>query len=302
MIQILMSTYNGYEYIFEQLKSIENQTYKDISIKIRDDGSKDKTIEEIEKFKDKLDITILCGENIKPARSFIELVRCADDAEYYAFCDQDDVWLPEKLEIAIKQISKYNQNEPILYFSDTTLVDKDLNKLSNVKKINKLKLNLGSALIENVATGCTIVFNKALREKLKKIDDSDIEEGFLHDSLAYRVCFSIGKVIYDENSYILYRQHSKNVVGNSSSKKDKFFLRLKGLKKNMKMRLRSNMAKKILNIYSYDISIKNKKIIEKIAYSNKFINKIKIVFDFKIRRMSRTDDIMYRFAVMFLGI
>ena len=297
-VTILMSTYNGEEYLKEQLNSLLNQTYKNIEILIRDDGSSDNTLEILKKYSESYDnISFYTGKNLKPAKSFLDLIKKAEKSKYFAFCDQDDVWDKDKIEIAIKMLEKEDDNLPKLYFSNTKLVDKNLNELKNIRKIYKDKLNIGNALIENVATGCTVVFNDKLIELLKKINFDDIENGFMHDSLAYRICFATGNVIFDEIPHISYRQHENNAIGNSSNIFDKIKKRKKSLKNTLN--LRSKMSKFILERFNKELKKENYKFVEMIAnYNNTTKNKLKLLFCKDINRMNFWDNIMFKLAII----
>lgn len=297
-VTILMSTYNGEEYLKEQLNSLLNQTYKNIEILIRDDGSSDNTLEILKKYSESYDnISFYTGKNLKPAKSFLDLIKKAEKSKYYAFSDQDDVWDKDKIEIAIKMLEKEDDNLPKLYFSNTKLVDKNLNELKNIRKIHKDKLNIGNALIENVATGCTVVFNDKLIELLKKINFDDIENGFMHDSLAYRICFATGNVIFDEIPHISYRQHENNAIGNSSNIFDKIKKRKKSLKNTLN--LRSKMSKFILERFNKELKKENYKFVEMIAnYNNTTKNKVKLLCCKDINRMNFWDNIMFKLAII----
>ena len=211
---VLLSTYNGEKYLEEQLDSLKRQTLKDVSVLVRDDGSSDSTREillrnESEKIK------WYSGKNVGAARSFMTLVNDAPEADYYAFCDQDDYWLPEKLEAAEKILEKSN-NKLKLYYSNVTVTDKSL----NVIKKSTYDPNSGSLkkmLMRNYVTGCTEVFSKDLREALRSYSSDFI---FMHDWWSNLVCLSLGgEVFFDENSYILYRQHNDNALGYKMDKK-----------------------------------------------------------------------------------
>ena len=297
---VLMSTYNGSKYIREQLDSILNQTYKNIEIIIRDDGSQDDTVDILQEYKKKNErIKYYRGKNIGPAMSFMELVRNAPKSNYFAFSDQDDVWKDYKIEKALKQIKQIEneKNIPILYFANTQLVDANLKNIKNIKKIVKRKINLGNALIENIAAGCTMVFNSQVCEFLKDIKEKEMKKGYLHDNLAYRIAFCTGKVIYDEKPCILYRQHGNNVIGNSSSFKDKLIKRRKNINKSIN--LRSNMANFILEKFSNNIEEEKKVTIKKVAlYKSNILKKMNLLFDIRIKRMNIIDDIIYRIGIL----
>ena len=106
-IAIFLSTYNGSRYLKKQLDSIANQTYIDlIHLYIRDDGSSDSTLDIISKYSCKMNITVILGDNVGPAKSFWELFTNKDImADYYAFCDQDDIWDKDKVEKGVKALN-----------------------------------------------------------------------------------------------------------------------------------------------------------------------------------------------------
>ena len=298
-IVILMSTYNGQEYLRMQLDSILNQTYKNLEIIIRDDGSSDDTIEILKEYSQKYsNISFYCGNNLKPAKSFLHLIKnVKNDAEYYAFADQDDVWNDNKIEVAIDYLKTNSNIVPKLYFSDTILVDKDLNELTNLKKIISRKITLGNALIENVVTGCTCVFNRELKLLLEKIELEDVKCGYYHDSLAYRICSCVGEVYYDSIPHILYRQHPKNVIGNSNTLFNKVLKRKKNI--NNTINLRSSMAAYIYNKYIDEINEENIETIKLIAFYKKNLkNRLKLFLNFKISRISIVDDLLYRIGIL----
>ncbi|MCI8640436.1 MAG: glycosyltransferase family 2 protein [Clostridia bacterium] len=207
-VQVLLSTYNGEKYLKEQIESIIKQEEVEISLLVRDDGSTDKTIEILEEISKKnTNIKFYKGENKGPARSFMELVQKSEEADYYAFADQDDVWETKKIISAVKKLN--NSDIPELYVSSVTIVDENLNNLE--KKEIQGKFTFEGEMIKNFAYGCTQVFSKKLRDIINLYEPQYI---IMHDSWITRVCYAIGgNVIIDKNSYIKYRQHSNNVVG-----------------------------------------------------------------------------------------
>ena len=104
---VLMSTYNGEKYLREQLNSLVTQKFKPDQIMIRDDGSNDSTMDIIKYYADSYKfIKYYQGENLGPAKSFMELINKAEDADYYALCDQDDVWFDDKLSTAVDTLER----------------------------------------------------------------------------------------------------------------------------------------------------------------------------------------------------
>ena len=252
-VQVLLSTYNGEKYIKEQIESILNQEEVEISLLIRDDGSLDKTVEIVKELESKnSNITFYQGENLKPARSFMDLLNKSGEYDYYAFSDQDDVWDSRKLIFAINML-KSKEDKPSLYMSALNVVDENLN-LIETKKVDG-NYSFEGEMIKNFATGCTMVLNKNLRDIINNYKPNYI---IMHDSWITRVCYAIGgNVIIDDNSYIKYRQHTSNVLGY----KDEGFQKLKRQFKIAfvdKIAMRVNIAKELKNGY-YEILTKEAK-------------------------------------------
>ncbi len=217
-VYVLLSAYNGEKYIKEQINSILAQEGVQIELFIRDDGSKDGTIDIVKRFKEKDSrVHLVEGENIGAKYSFLTLLQSVDTgADYYAFSDQDDYWLEDKLCKAIEKIeTECVKGRPVLYYSYTRLVDETLHELNTVNSFNKKNAyNFGQILIKNCASGCTMVLSRQLKEMVSKRNVMDLLPYPLHDHWLYMVCLAVGgKVVFDKNSYILYRQHSGNVIG-----------------------------------------------------------------------------------------
>lgn len=206
-VQVLLSTYQGEQYLAEQLDSLLGQTWKNVEILARDDGSQDRTQQILEDYSKKYSqIKYYTGKNIGVANSFFDLLRRAD-ADYVAFCDQDDIWLEKKIEAAVRKLKK--ETGPVLYCSNKILVDRQLVRLKKQDRGSK-NPGFGNAVVECICTGCTAVMNRELAELLaSKVP----EHAILHDWWAYLAATYAGKVIFDRHAYILYRQHGKNVVG-----------------------------------------------------------------------------------------
>lgn len=222
-IQILMSTYNGTKYLKEQIDSILKQDCEELGIArfslfVRDDGSVDGTQKILQEYEKKYPERIcwVQGKNQGVICSFFELLKNADEnADYYAFSDQDDYWMPDKLSSGIRYLEKVKDSErPNLYCCRPKLVDERLQELPEGIKRPPVRPAFENALIENVVTGCTIVMNQMLR-KMIIMDLPQFTP--MHDRWLYLVASCFGNVIYDETSHICYRQHGGNVVGTSSS-------------------------------------------------------------------------------------
>lgn len=214
-VAVLMSTYNGEKYLREQIDSILNQKAVEIYLFIRDDGSSDKTIKIIESYiRKQKNIKLFKGKNIGVGNSFMDLLyQAGNKFDYYAFADQDDIWLSFKINMAIEKIGQ--QNKPILYTSNQILVDKRLNKIG-LRYKQAPDVSYTQIMCQNKVTGCTMVWNKSLQRCLcdpKRRPNKEFLTNRIHDVWVAMVASVIGKIIYDKNGYILYRQHENNVVG-----------------------------------------------------------------------------------------
>lgn len=289
-VVVLMSTYNGENYLQEQVDSILGQVGVEVYLIVRDDGSKDRTKEILNSYRFLENVEIIDGSNIGASRSFFELIQVAKFADYYAFADQDDVWDSDKLSIAVNKVKNYS-NAPCVYSSNTRLVDKYLNL---IKKENDNPLTtLESALIKNYCTGCTVVFNNELMKELKYYQP---EYAVMHDWWVNIVALSLGgKSIYDIEAHMNYRQHGKNVSGAELSYLNKCINR--ALKfKNVRYR-RDIMAKEILRNYEERISPRNKEILQCFVD-----NSLKMIFKSNFRSKEMIDTFLFRVCVIFRRI
>lgn len=261
---ILMSTYNGEKFIREQLNSLLQQTV-DVSIEIRDDGSCDGTWDILCEYAEKNgEIHISKGENLGYAKSFWTIMQNAPKADFYAFCDQDDVWDKDKLEIAQKALEKENRDIPLLYFSDVRVTDEKLNIIKN-GMIEEMPVDYAHSLIKNIAPGCTFVFNNKALEFLKHYDIGKYPID-IHDWTAYRIIACLGKVVFDKTSHISYRQHGKNALGANKNRFNEAIAALKRLKDNKNTNSRSRFAQYLEQIYGENISGERRYITELMAH------------------------------------
>lgn len=297
-IIILMSTYNGEKYLREQIESILalNTENMKIDILVRDDGSEDRTKAILQNYAEKnKQIKWYSGENKGPAKSFIELLNKAKGYDFYAFCDQDDVWKKDKIKVAIDKM-QYTIEKPTLYFSAVDIVDQNLNKI--MKKKWDINFSIENSFIINPAMGCTMILNDKLKKIICEKDlDFNIE---MHDSWIYRVGQSINaNIIYDDNSYILYRQHGNNVMGYnvnvSLRKKLSYFLK-------KRPKYLGKIAEMILFYYENLIDDENKKVLSDIInLSQKHtLKNMKIILSNKnFSTNNKRLDIKFKYDVIF---
>lgn len=210
-VQVLMSTYNSMRYLREQLQSVYNQKDVEVAVLVRDDGSTDGTQDFLTAEQAAGRLTWYTGPNLKPARSFMDLVKKAGNADFYAFSDHDDIWLPEKLKVAVDAIGQ--QKGVSLYFCQTRLVDADLNDLPQVPI--RPKLTFGESLVYQFVGGCTMVFSNDLLSLCQSYEPAYLR---MHDIWIYDIALAVGGYVYfDPIPHILYRQHGHNAVGQTNS-------------------------------------------------------------------------------------
>jgi glycosyltransferase involved in cell wall biosynthesis len=211
-----MSTYNGGKFLQQQLNSLYEQTYPNIKILVRDDGSADATRDILTSERLRGAIEQLEGDNnLGATGSFFELLRQAARTKtaYVAFCDQDDIWQANKIERAVSALAPV-ANRPTLYCSRLEIVDEQLHTLN--LSVNPRKIGFGNALVENIAVGCTMVLNRKAIELL--CQQTLPNQVYVHDWWCYLVISCFGEVIFDDNALIKYRQHGGNAIGAATNR------------------------------------------------------------------------------------
>ncbi len=214
-VAVLMSTYNGEKFLKEQIDSILNQADVDVTLYIRDDGSSDSTVEIIDRYLENGSrIHFIEGENLGVGNSFMKLIyQVPQDYDFYAFADQDDVWLPGKLALAAERIGE--TEEPVLYTSNQTITDENLN-VAGKRYDRPPDTGYRQILCQNRLSGCTMVWNPPLQKILsdaKRRPSEALLHQRIHDVWVAMTAAVTGTITFDEDSAILYRQHLDNVVG-----------------------------------------------------------------------------------------
>ena len=293
---VLMSTYNGEKYLKEQLDSILNQNSIIVDILIRDDGSTDKTLNILDEYNKKYNnIRYYTGENLKSAKSFLDLLFTVGEYDYYSFSDQDDVWDRDKLLVAVSKLKEgYN-----LYGCKKKIVNSNLEPLNKEDEIPS-SLKLGNVILRCRISGCTMVFNRELRNYLLKCSPKIIS---MHDSWVLKVAVSTGKVFYDENEYILYRQHDNNVVGARKNFLGQLKRRLLNLKKRREQSfVRISMAKELYSNYNNYLSNKaSRNLYYFTNYKEHFIYRIKLFVNNFIQGDNLIDTFIIKILIL-LGL
>lgn len=258
-VTVLMSTYNGKEYLEEQLQSILNQKFDgDIDILVRDDGSSDGTQEFLEKYqKEYKNVKWYQGENKRPARSFWELLRKAKGSDFYAFADQDDVWDEDKISVAVNSLLTLPQDNPLLYMSDVRTVDKNLKIISEEFCAKDIPIDFPKSMMNNICAGCTYVFNELARSLASELD-ADKHKMYMHDWKIYQIVVCFGHVYFDKSAHMSYRQHGNNEVGAIKSKLRHYIDLLKTDKDPSLFFRRKNEALVLEEVYGDKMSEENR--------------------------------------------
>lgn len=220
-IEIIMGTYNGEKYIKEQIDSILKNTWKQWRLWICDDGSTDATKDIVAEYERQYPEQIFWKPNVQnkgAAINFLDATRKMQ-GDFVMYCDQDDYWLPDKIETTLKEMKaaeeKYGKQIPITVFTDARVVDENLNVIAeSFHRSNKLatnQLDLPYMLMENKIMGCTMMLNRSLVEKLNSFP----KKIRMHDWWVGLIASAFGKIVYLDKPTLLYRQHTANVVGST---------------------------------------------------------------------------------------
>jgi glycosyltransferase involved in cell wall biosynthesis len=219
MIEVLLATYNGREFLSEQMNSVLAQEGVELKILARDDGSSDGTVEILERYARDFPerVTILHSPGRLGGRGSFGWLLDKTHAPYVAFCDQDDVWVSQKLRLLLECMqrmeNKLGKNTPLLAHSDLSVVDRNLQPIHPsfwfYSGIDPTRQELPQILIKNTVTGCALLANRALIEKARPIP----HEAVMHDHWLALVATVFGHIEMVSESLVKYRQHCNNTIG-----------------------------------------------------------------------------------------
>jgi glycosyltransferase involved in cell wall biosynthesis len=219
LVAILLCTFNGEKFLSEQLDSLQSQTYQNWVVIASDDGSTDNTLKILQQYKAKWPsgkLSIRNGPRKGFCQNFLSLA-CNPDifADYYAFCDQDDVWLPEKLDVALRNIAANQKNKaPYVYCGRSLYVDNQLNYLG-ISPLFVFPRSFRNALVQSIAGGNTMVFNQSTKSLIEHAGPLEVVS---HDWWTYLIVTGVGgDFFYDPVPQLLYRQHAFALIGENKS-------------------------------------------------------------------------------------
>lgn len=296
-VAVLMSSYNGEAYIEEQIDSILAQDLGDaIDLWVRDDGSTDTTLEILERYAQAGKLQWYRGENLGPARSFLDLVKHCPGYDFYAFADQDDYWMPDKVSSGVTSLLGWNV--PAVYFANAELVDKELGSLGRNVYKRSPKLDFETLSCAGGILGCTMVFNQAMA---LQIQEKPLPERLpMHDFYVCLLCLALeGKMIFDPTAHIKYRQHGKNVVGVSSGVIGTIKSRLKDITKKQRVSI-AVQAQQLLILHGKQMTEDKKKWLAKIRkYNDNLFNRVLLACSLKTQYMNWNMALKLRLSILF---
>lgn len=283
-ICVLMASYNGEKFIREQIDSILGQRGVEVRLLVRDDHSTDSTVDILREYEEAGKLTILRDDvHLGAANGFMKLLYTAEPCPYFAFADQDDLWLPGKLRRGINAIRELDC--PALYCSNQIIYKNGTDEGLRFRKAPNY--TLVNSLCGNSLSGCTMVFNRALWEEMRKEGhrpDPDLLNVRMHDVWTLLSALVLGRVVYDEGSRIRYRIHESNTVGIRPTGPA---YRIKTLRKRLASRQEQNGRSRIAQeLLKYDIPDPQKKaVVENFAhYRDSLGKKMKLMTDRQVRK------------------
>ncbi len=293
-IQILLSTYNGEKFLRPQLDSFLTLRGVDVTVLVRDDGSTDSTPEILAEYRDKHGFEVVFGENIGLNRSMYELCDLRNtECDFFAFADQDDVWLEDKLSRAVAMLG--DKAEPALYAGCSYLTDESLNVKGTTARVRR-PLCFYNAMVENMCIGHTLVLSAGLMDIYARNYSEDI---FVFDYWAYIIASAFGRVVYDGEPATYYRQHGENAIGYKSG----FFSRLRNRIHRVlsgKSYYNARQLRAFLYTFGDAIPVEYRNEAEDFFRSERgFFSRLGYIFRTKAYRQGRAEGIIFRLMYLF---
>lgn len=301
LVVILLCTYNGERFLAEQLDSLESQTYQNWVLIVSDDGSTDGTLEILQKYQSKWlagKLTIRNGPQKGFCQNFLSLA-CDSEikADYYAFCDQDDVWLPNKIMVAVSHIESITTKSSAYVYCSRTYYVNEVLKTVGLSTLFLRPTSFKNSLTQSIAGGNTMVFNAAAKMLLETIGSVNVGS---HDWWIYQLVSGVGGVIYyDIKPQLLYRQHSAMLVGRNNS----FFARTLRLYKLMRGYYRNWNDQNITALLKIDklLTKENRKILHVVAKKKNagLVDRLHLVMRCKLYRQTRFTNFILQASIIF---
>ena len=306
MITVLLAAWNGENYLREQMESLLGQTNQEFTILISDDCSTDRTPEIISEYENRFPDRVKSLKNLNPSGSarnnFFRLLKAASD-EYLMFCDQDDIWLPDKVEVTFKEMKKmenvWGRDMPILVHTDLSVADQAgtvlYPSMTRYQKIGVYDNRTSHYLVENNITGNTMMINRSLKNLMVQIPETCV----MHDWWLGLMASCFGKISYIDRPLVLYRQHGSNQVGAKSGMKQ--LLERRNSREKVRENYRSlfEQAKAFLSIYGQSMTPGQKELFEEFLTLCKRsrAGKIKTILKYKLFKSTRVRTLGQMFSI-----
>nr|WP_300565670.1 glycosyltransferase [uncultured Acetatifactor sp.] len=293
---VIMSTYNGSSNVCRQLDSIFRQKGVEISVVIRDDNSKDDTVEVLKKYAKATGkkIKVITGINEGYAKSFWDALRMSGEADYYAFSDQDDVWKDDKLIKSITPIEESAFVGPKLAYCRMQRSDKKLNRLDEqVRVLRPTQLSKKICLTQTYNYGAATIFNGEARELICRCwpDRGDVP----HDLWAGLLCYWFGEVFYVDEELYYWIRYESSVTGEGTKKSGKLYR----LKESLRKKSYPNVAKYILDYYSELVLDADRSFLNDILnYKDESRSKSRLLFDKEFRRSNLSGTFILKMGIL----
>lgn len=291
-VEVVLSTYLARQgWLEQQLDSVWAQEGVDVSLVVRDDGSPDDTADRVADLLVGRPARLLRGDNVGPGRSFLLGLRAADDgADYVAFCDQDDIWLPGKLHRAVTALER--MPSPALYSARVEVVDEDLRHLG-LHQLHRRGHSFANALVQCAATGSTIVLDRPGADLLAREWPTG---AVLHDAWAYLVLTGCGTTVYDAEPVVRYRQHGHNVVGVASTRRGRWQGRARRQMSRGRERVHTVQDRALARHYLHDLRPSAREMLERhlAAADGRFLQRTAWAVRGAPHRQDLTSDLVYR--------
>lgn len=302
-VAICLCTYQGQKFLTEQLDSLLAQTYSNFYIWVSDDGSNDQTLNILEKYQVRLggERFFICrGPGKGFVANFFSLLAHKDlCADFFTFCDQDDIWKEDKLERAIKCLMSISSDIPALYGTRTQLIDQEGREIGFSPLFSR-PFSFSNALVQSFAGGNTMMMNQAARslicETMKKVDTHKIVS---HDWWSYLVVSGTGgNILYDPYPSLLYRQHSGNLMGSNARFLNRI-VRVQQLLGGLLKRWTSQHVELLGQIYEY-LSSENKECLDVFIEMRQtwLVPRLFLFFKSGVYRQTRLDNLGLFVAVL----
>lgn len=297
-IGVLLSAYNGEKYIAQQVQSIMNQNnVSNITLLIRNDGSTDHTSQILNELKEKYsNLIVIEGKNVGLTASFFTLLDIAVkkyNFDYYSFCDQDDYWLEDKLERAVKLLQSDNQDVPILYGCRSKVVDEYLKPTGFLTQSQLQDITFYNTAIQNIVIGHNQVLNKRMAQVLIE-HKPDFKQIYSQDLWITNVAAVMGKILFDNTAHTFYRMHGKNALGYGKNKLDRLYGHLKRLQKNESKKIANQLNYFVKRFHDY-LTLEELNEMELFFASQKNLkNRINYIKHTKLYRQENKENILFK--------